>query len=382
MSVSKRKPQRQGIESRRDSTGREQFRGLAYDRRTGRKLRGPWVSSLAEARSWRIDALAQLQAGTRPAERGPTLREAASAFLEGAATGAIRNRSGAPYKPSVVRDYRRDLEQRLVPLIGGSRLNELTTVDMQRVADRLAHDGLKPASVRNTIMALRALYAWARPRGLASGNPCDGLRLASAGRRRERIASASECALLIAALPPADRAALGLAAYAGLRAGELLALDWSAVDLDRGMVRVERAWDHGSLAFVAPKSRAAERDVPVVARLRLLLEDHRELTAGAGLLFPGGRDPRRPVSHSALLARMKRTWKRAELEPLGLHEARHTYASLLIASGVNAKAVSTYMGHGSIAITYDRYGHLMPGSEVEVRALLDAYLGDAPGGAT
>ena len=373
MSIAKRKPQRQGIESRRDSAGREQFRGLAYDRRTGRKVRGPWTYSLAEARSWRIDALAQLQAGTRPAERGPTLREAASMFLEGAATGAVHNRSGTPYKPSVVRDYRRDLEQRLVPLIGGSRLNELTTPDLQRVADRLAGDGLKPASVRNTIMALRALYAWARPRGLAHGNPCDGLRLASAGRRRERIAGASECALLIAALTPSDRAGLGLAAYAGLRAGELLALDWSAVDLDRRMVRVERSWDHGSLAFVAPKSKAAERDVPIVARLRLLLEDHRELTGGVGLLFRG-RDPRRPVSHSALLARMKRTWKRAGLEPLGLHEARHTYASLLIASGVNAKAVSTYMGHGSIAITYDRYGHLMPGSEVEVRALLDAYL--------
>lgn len=80
------------------------------------------------------------------------------------------------------------------------------------------------------------------------------------------------------------------------------------------------------------------------------------------------------MSHSALVARMKRTWRRAGLEPLGLHEARHTFASLLIAAGVNAKAVSTYMGHGSIAITFDRYGHLMPGSEAEVRSKLDAFL--------
>jgi integrase len=53
----------------------------------------------------------------------------------------------------------------------------------------------------------------------------------------------------------------------------------------------------------------------------------------------------------------------APIEPLGLHEARHTFASLMIAAGVNAKALSSYMGHASITITLDRYGHLMPGNE-------------------
>jgi integrase len=67
-------------------------------------------------------------------------------------------------------------------------------------------------------------------------------------------------------------------------------------------------------------------------------------------------------------------WKRAGLEPIGLHEARHTFASLMIAAGVNAKALSTYLGHASITITMDRYGHLMPGNEDEAAGLLDAYL--------
>ena len=56
-------------------------------------------------------------------------------------------------------------------------------------------------------------------------------------------------------------------------------------------------------------------------------------------------------------------------------ECRHTYASLMIAAGVNAKGpLSTYMGHASIQITLDRYGHLMPGNEGEAPGLLDAYL--------
>jgi integrase len=57
-----------------------------------------------------------------------------------------------------------------------------------------------------------------------------------------------------------------------------------------------------------------------------------------------------------------------------LHECRHTFASLMIAAGVNAKALSTYMGHANIATTIDKYGHLMPGNEAEAAGLLDAYL--------
>jgi integrase len=57
-----------------------------------------------------------------------------------------------------------------------------------------------------------------------------------------------------------------------------------------------------------------------------------------------------------------------------LHECRHTFASLMIDAGVNAKALSTYMDHSSITITLDRYGHLFPGNEDEAAELLDAYL--------
>ena len=70
--------------------------------------------------------------------------------------------------------------------------------------------------------------------------------------------------------------------------------------------------------------------------------------------------------HSDMLTRRAHTaWRTAGLTPIGLHECRHTYAAFMIAAGVNAKALSTYMGHSSITITFDRYGHLMPGSEEE-----------------
>ena len=68
---------------------------------------------------------------------------------------------------------------------------------------------------------------------------------------------------------------------------------------------------------------------------------------------------------------------RAGLEPIGLHEARHCFASFLIASGVNAKAIAVYIGHSSITVTFDRYGHLVRANEAEAAGLLEAFLARA-----
>ena len=78
---------------------------------------------------------------------------------------------------------------------------------------------------------------------------------------------------------------------------------------------------------------------------------------------------------ASLYRRADRAWAEAGLaERLRLHQARHTYASFMIAAGVNAKALSVFMGHSSIKVTFDLYGHLMPGTEAEAVALLDRFL--------
>jgi Phage integrase family len=82
----------------------------------------------------------------------------------------------------------------------------------------------------------------------------------------------------------------------------------------------------------------------------------------------------RPFAYEPALARAREAWEAKQLEPLGLHEARHTAASVMIAAGVNVKALSEFLGHASITITLDRYGHLLPGSIAEAATLLDAYL--------
>jgi integrase len=105
--------------------------------------------------------------------------------------------------------------------------------------------------------------------------------------------------------------------------------------------------------------------------LRAHLARHR-LAQGArgGVFF--GRTPQTPFQPTSVMNQARRAWKDAGLEPITPYEARQTFASMMIAAGVNAKALSTYLGHAGVSITYDRYGHLMPGNEAEAAGLLDA----------
>jgi integrase len=234
-------------------------------------------------------------------------------------------------------------------------------------------------------------------------NPTAALRLPAVRGKRDRIATPAEAAELLAAIPESDRALWATAFYSGLRRGELMGLEWASVDLAAGVIAIERSWDVKA-GVVDPKSRAGRRSVPIPAVLRDYLDEHKLRTGrDEGLVF--GRSAERPFNHSSVVLRAERAWRRAQLaraaelartdgldfddlaeseheryvagagfEPIGLHEARHTFASLMIAAGVGAKTLATYMGHSSITITLDRYGHLLPGNEDESAALLDAYL--------
>ena len=175
-------------------------------------------------------------------------------------------------------------------------------------------------------------------------------------------------------MPERDRALWATALYGGLRRGELQALRWTDIDLAGGVIRVERSWDVRE-GEIEPKSRAGRRKVPIAAVLRDHLVEHRQRNGRGVLVF--ARPDGRAFDGPTVDARAKKAWMSARLQPITLHEARHTFASMMIAAGVNAKALATYMGHASVTITYDRYGHLMPGNEDEAAALLDDYLARA-----
>ena len=402
--MSIRKPTRdEGIEERTDAAGRRQYRGHAYDRRAKRKLRGEWTYSKATAKSWRKDAVARLDAGTLSADRGELITTAAETFIVEMKTGDARTRSGDRYKPSAIRDYERGFRLRIVPAIGSTRLADVRTYDLQRlvarwqgpgwptVAGRPVTESLDPSTIRNTMNALRALYRHSVAYGRCHHNPTQGIMLPAVRGKRDRIEPPDVADRMIAALPFPERAIWATAFEAGLRRGELQAVGWEHVDLDARTIRVHSSWDQYE-GEIDPKSAAGWRTVPMTGNLHVIIAEHRRRSQRiAGLVF--GRTPEIPFAPSTAAQRAARAWeaasekaaRRAQVErralapgelfvPIGLHEARHSYVSFLIDAEFDAKRISTYAGHASVAFTWDRYGHLLPGSIDDDRARLDAYL--------
>jgi integrase len=348
------------------------YRAFVWSPRDRRLVRRSFRTR-EEAEAWHDDARTALRKGVLAAPSRITLNEAAEAWLDRAKAGAIRNRRGDRYKPSALRGYARGLQLHVLPALGTRRLGELTRRDVQDFVDELLAHGYDPSTVKNILNPLQAIYRRALARGHVAVNPTVGLELPRSESTRDRIASPAEAAQLLSVLPDEDRAIWATAMYAGLRRGELRGLRWSDVDLDKGILRVERGWDDHE-GEITGKTRAALRTVPIAAVLRGELVAHKLRTGRGGEALVFGATDERPFEPSTIRRRALAAWEVAGLTPIGLHECRHTFASLMIAAGVNAKALCSYMGHASVSITFDRYGHLMPGNESEAARLLDCYL--------
>jgi integrase len=360
--------QRHGLNCNRKMRCDCPWEASVYSKRDAKKIRKTFPTKAA-AVAWRDDSRSAVRKGSMSAPTAITITEAADAWLARARAGTSLTRSGDPYKPSALRAYADALRLRVIPAIGSMRLSEVRSIDLKRLlVNPLIAEGRSASNVGVTLLPLRAIYREAIEEGVVVVNPTSGLKLPRVRSRRDRIATPAECAKLLAELSAADQRVWATAMYAGLRRGELMALHVEDVDLPGGVIRVCRGWD-AEAGEIATKS-GKDRKVPIASALRSHLAEH-VLALGwrEGACCSGSRRPFR-----SLTERADRAWEGAGLNRITLHECRHTYASLMIAAGVNAKALSEYMGHSKIAVTMDLYGHLMPGNESEAAGLLDAYL--------
>jgi integrase len=266
---------------------------------------------------------------------------------------------------------------RLLKRFGGANAATLTTADVQRFVDELVGTDLAPRTIHNNVMSLRVVFKWANQRGMMYRNPCDGLALPSGEVARDTIVAWPVAEQMLQTLLRADTPAWEVAMWAtaclaGLRRGELLALTWSEVDLKAKKLGVRLSYSPATGQQTAPKTAKGIRTVPIVDQLAPYLELARIGRDDDGLVF--SRTGTSRPNPGAAIWRAAKLWKAAGLQPLGFHEARHTFASLMLAAGVDLYVVSKLLGHASIQITVDRYGHLVEGAADQARAQFSAYL--------
>lgn len=347
----------------------------------------------AEAKSWRVEAKRAAENGTlrATARDARTLAGALREFVAGMQAGTVRPKGRERYKPNTIRSYERALRVHIgQSAVAGIKVAEVRRRDLQAFADELLGTDLSAGTVSNILNPIQAFYRWEIDRDELTYNPSERIDLPNGDSKRpKRIASPEEAAALLAALDAGDRPVWATAFYAGLRRGELQALRVCDIDLESNLIAVERGWDQVE-GVIEPKSRAGRRTVPLLAILRDYLDKHLSRTGRSGEDLVFGRLPEQAFYASTVDGRAKRAWAAANerereatkdndrepelLTPISLHRCRHTFASLLIDSGANPKAIQDFMGHSKIQTTFDVYGHLLPGSHDEVRERMDAYL--------
>jgi integrase len=347
---------------------------IDYTDQLGRRCHKTFAKK-RDADAYHAKVAVDVKAGVHTAEsRSITVAEAGDLWLKGREAAGVERTSLA--------NYQRHLKLHIVPFIGATKLSALTVPFIHAFEDRLRDEGRSTHTTRTVLVSLSCILAEAQARGLVAQNVAHS-------RRREKLNGHRRCRLevgrdiptpaeiraisgqLAAMANPRLRPLILTAIFTGLRASELRGLRWSDVNLDRSTIQVrQRADAHGTIGM--PKSKDGTRTVPLPPIVTNVLREWR-LASGAGeLVFPNKSG--RPLNYKIVT---REAWHPVQVaagvvdasgKPKypGLHSLRHFYASWCInrrADGgleLPIKVVQARLGHASIQMTADTYGHLFP----------------------
>lgn len=306
---------------------------------------------------------------------GPFLRQ----WLDEVARPVIRDSTYASYKGIV--------ELHLVPGLGRIPLAKLTPAEVQSFLNAKLAAGLSPRRVQYIHAVLRRALVTAERWGLASRNVA---RLVDPPRVRHReitpLTPEQARRLIETSTEDRYRAIWITALGTGLRQGELLGLRWDDVDLKAGRLRVRHTLANvgGTLTLLEPKTDRSRRLVVLPRVVRVELRAHRtrqkedRLLAGSRWTDSGhvfatmlGRP-----HHAATITRaFQDALDRAKLPDVRFHDLRHSAATFLLSQGFTLEDVKNLLGHSSIVLTSNTYGHVLEQRQREVAMGMDAVLG-------
>lgn len=349
-----------------------------YRDATGRQRSKQWPerNNLRRAQQWRNAGIAEVQAGTYVAPSdGRVLFETFA---------AERAAAWRKHKPSTRLQVESHLRCHVLPTFGAKHVGAITPAHVEAWVAAKEQE-LAPATLAVVFAWLRRIMADAVKQKLIRDNPCDGVELPTVERRDVEPLPLDAVDALFDAMPERLRATVLVAAWTGLRQGEVLGLRKHRLSLI-GRRDPRGSWQPPSVhvveqlqtldgppALAPPKSKGSVRRVPLPAVAVEGIAAHLAEfpTADDGFLFTNAvGDPWRRN-------RFSEQWRRA-VEAAGLsegtrfHDLRHTYASTLIEAGESVTVVSKRLGHASAVETLGTYAHMWPDSEGRTVEVLDA----------
>ncbi len=285
-------------------------------------------------------------------------------------------RTKSSLKPKTLAGYDSNLRVHVLSAFGDYELRHIDRMAVEEWVADLQASGLGPSAVRQARQVLNSMMKLAVEAGYLLVNPVTGVKAPRQNDREMLFLSAEEVERLAAAIQPPYATLVYLLAYGGLRWGEAVAVRRKRCQLLRSRVEVAESLTEarGRLEFGTTKTHQ-RRMVVIPGFLRELLAAHLAANVSddsEALIFTSLEG--QPLRNSNF---RRRVWHRATAdaglaEGLRIHDLRHTCASLLIAQGAHPKAIQVHLGHSSISVTMDRYGHLFPSDMEALAADLDA----------
>lgn len=342
------------------------------------------------------DADAFLTAASWEVSQGTHTPDRESITVEKAGENWIARGQREELEKSTLKGYDEHVRLHINPRLGAKRLNQLTKPMVEEFRDHLLDAGRSRAMAGKILRSLSSLLTEAHRVGFVAQNVARGITVKRSGRDKAKIVPPTKDHMrrLIAsasAARPMDLPLMLVLLFGGLRASEARALLWSNVDLKAGTITITQRADLGN-QIGPPKSAAGFRTIPVPAMAISELKKWklRCPPSALGLVFPSSvgtpifhnnlaKHFQEPIQIAAGITRQKVIKGKPAQDDLGqpvleglysLHEFRHAAASLWIEQRVAAKRVQTWMGHSSIALTFDVYGHLFAALEEDAAVMV------------
>lgn len=281
-------------------------------------------------------------------------------------------------EPATVAWYDAKLRNHVLPALGDYRLAAVDQLEVQTWVARMVAAGAGPRTVHGAVVTLSQVLDTAVAGGAIRANPCRGVKLPRNPKREMLFLNAAEVERLAQATRSPYGTLVRFAAYSGLRAGEIGALRVGRLDLLRRRVTVVEALkETGGRLHFGPTKTHERREVFIPRQLcdelAAYLSDRPHDSDALVFTSPDGL----ALQHTNFY---RRTYKPAVVaaglpEGLRFHDLRHTSAALLIGQGHQQYEIMRHLGHSSIQVTIDRYGHLFPDRAESVADTLEAVWG-------
>jgi integrase len=293
--------------------------------------------------------------------------------------------------PKTGQRYAELLHKHVRPYLGHKRLQSIGAGDLNTLYRQL-HETLAPRTVRHVHRLLHRVFSLATKWGDIKRNVVALVDSPKVPATEASVLQTSEIPVMFAALRGRTFYPLAVVALGtGMRRGELLALRWQDVNLDKGVINVERSLEQTrkGLRFKSPKSARGKRTISlapaVVTELRAHWKAQQEQRLALGLgkspadaLVFGNYDGA-PFKPDQLSGQFARAMESAGLPHVTLHTLRHTHASQLIAAGIDIITISRRLGHHSPTITLNVYGHLLTTADRTADIVQSVFVGAGVG---